>query len=158
MNSLIGLLATPTAATVADLAGRTAKVAASPFDLLLKAAVGATDSIAPSGSAIQTPEKSEGLEEEVARQLQELLESLGVPTGDCVTLRIDDASSGVSVDDDHPSAAAIDDALRGDAELSADIRRLAEINGLFDGSPFISNSKLRVEVAEDQSAALLDWR
>src|SRR5687768_16077177 len=112
MNSLLGLLAAPTAAKVADMAGRTAKVAATPFELLLKAAVGDAASTVDSGDANQGAEESEDLEQQVARQLQELLSSLGVGAGERVTLRIDDATGEIKVDDNHPAAAAIEEALR----------------------------------------------
>ena len=158
MNSLYGLLAAPTAATALDLAGRSAKAAATPFELLMQMAV---EAAAPNSSveeSAQGGDEAQSLQEQIARQLQEMLASLGVEAGDRVTIKVDSATGDLSVSDVHPLASEIEAALASDSKLAEDVRRLAEIDGLFGAAPFAANSKLDVEVAEDQSTALLQWR
>lgn len=157
MNSLFGLLAAPAAASAIDLAGRTADAAATPFELLMQMAAKAAEPTAP---ANDFTDKTEGqsLQEQVARQLQELLQALGMQSGDRVTIEVDNATGDLLVDDEHPLAGEIEAALRSDSQLEKNVRRLAEIDGLFGAAPFAANSKLQVEVAEDQSLAELRWR
>jgi len=158
MNTLFGLLAAPTAATAVNAVGQTAKAAAAPFEMLLKAAMSVNESGATSDESQEADDDAGSLQDQVARQLQQLLQSLGVAAGERVSINVDTASGDITVDDAHPLAAAIEEALRSDSQLEADVRRLAEINGLFDNSPFVNESELRIEVAEDQAAALLEWR
>ncbi len=157
MNSLFGLLAAPAAASAIDLAGRTADAAATPFELLMQMAAKAAEPTASVDDFTDDTEP-ESLQQQVARQLQELLQALGLPSGDRVTLEVDNATGDVFVDDDHPLAGEIEAALRSDSQLEENVRRLAEIDGLFGAAPFAANSKLEVEVAEDQRLADLRWR
>jgi hypothetical protein len=156
MNPLYGLLAAPAASTAIDFAGRTAKAVATPFELLLQAATQSTAPTAADDSGEQAEDAST-LHDQVAQQLQELLESLGVAPGDQVTLRVDNATGEISADD-HPLSDAIEAALRTDSQLQSDIRHLAEADGLFGAAAFVADSKLQVKVAEDQRLATLAWR
>ena len=153
MNPLVGLLAAPAAASVAEAAGKTAKLAAMPFELLLNAAVGAADANGAETNPVDGADGSGNLHDQVARQLQQALESLGARAGDELSIRIED--EGFSVNG--PDAARVEEGLRGDTQLAEDLRRLAEIKGLFDGSPFALDEELRVEVGEPGSAVTLEW-
>jgi hypothetical protein len=154
MNALFGLLAAPAAASVADVAGRTVKLAATPFELLLNAAVGGVDASAAESRPVDGADGAGDLQDHVARRLQELLESVGAGPGDELTIRVDNAGFRV---DGSPDAARVEEALRNDAQLAEDLRRLAEINDLFDGSPFALDEDLRVEVGEPGSVVRLEW-
>jgi len=158
MNGLYGLFAAPTAATAIEAVSGAINAAATPFDALLKAAMSANESSAAGNEAQQDGDDNEPLQDHVARQLQELLGSLGIEAGERVRLQVDSASGDVSVADEHPFAAAIEESLNNNERLEADIRRLAEINGLFGHAPFGSDSELEIELSEDQDAALLAWR
>jgi hypothetical protein len=74
-----------------------------------------------------------------------------------VTIEVDNATGELSVLDDHPLAGEIEAALHGDAQLEGNIRRLAARDGLFGAAPFAANSRLEVELAEEQGAAQLTW-
>ena len=157
MNALFGLLAAPAATSALDLAGRTADAASAPFELLMQMAMKSAE---PTAAVEELAEESEteSLQQQVARQLQELLQSLGIAPGDRVTIEVDNATGDLEVGDDHPLAGPIEAALDSDAQLEENIRRLAEQDALFGAAPFAANSKLQVEVAEEQSSALLEWR
>jgi hypothetical protein len=153
MNALFGLLAGPAAASVADAARSTAKLAATPFEVLLNAAVGGAEASAAESDPVSA-DGSGDLQDRVARQLQQALESLGAVAGDELTIRVDNEGFNVN---GSPDAAGVEDALRHDAQLAEDLRRLAEINGLFDGSPFALSEELRIEVGEPGSVVTLEW-
>jgi len=158
MNGLYGLFAAPTAATAFEAVSGAVAAAATPFDALLKAAMSANESSAAGNEAQGDGDDNEPLQDRVARQLQELLGSLGIAAGERVRLHVDSASGDVTVADEHPLAAAIEESLQNNAHLEADIRRLAEINGLFGHAPFANDSELEIELSEYQDAALLEWR
>ena len=139
---------------MADVAGRTAKLAATPFELLLNAAVGGAQASAAASDAVHGADGSANLQVRVARQLQQALESLGAVAGDELTIRVD--NEGLSVNGSAESA-RVEEALRNNAQLAEDIRRLAETNGLFDGSPFTLDEELRVEVGAPGSVVMLEW-
>jgi hypothetical protein len=154
MNALFGLLAAPAAASVAEAAGRTAKLAATPFELLLNAAVGGVDASAAEIKPIDDADVPADLQDRLARELQQVLESLGAAAGDELTIRVENEGFIVN---GSPDAARVEEALRNDPQLAEDVRHLAEINGLFDGSPFVLGEELRVEVGESGSVATLEW-
>jgi hypothetical protein len=156
MNPLYGLLAAPAASTAIDFAGRTAKAAATPFELLLQAATKATEPTAASNDGDEPADESASLHNQVAQQLQQLLESLGVASRDRVTLRID-SDTGKITADDHALAGEIEAAVQGNSKLREDLRRLAQSEPLFGHSPF-ADSELTVELADEQGAATLSWR
>jgi hypothetical protein len=153
MNAIYGMLAAPSAV---NMAGRAAKAAATPFELLLQAASQATESTVAENEPVAEADDASTLQNRVARQLQQLLESLGLAAGDRVTLRIDQGSGEIQVDD-HPLANDVEAAIENDSQLKAEIKRLAELDSLFDSAPFM-DQELRVEVAEGQGAAALQWR
>ncbi|MBA3481048.1 MAG: hypothetical protein H0T51_04440, partial [Pirellulales bacterium] len=149
MNSLFGLLAAPSAATTAlDAVGQTADAASAPFELLMEMAMQNVDASAGVEALGQEDEEAESLEQQLAEQLQALLESLGVQSDDRVTIEVDNATGDLSVAGDHPLAAEIEAALHGAAQLEGNIRRLAARDGLFGAAPFAANSRLEVELAE----------
>jgi hypothetical protein len=158
MNALYGLFAAPTAATAIEAVSGAINAATTPFDALLKAAMSANESSAVGNEAKSDADDNEPLQDRVARQLQGLLGSLGIAAGEHVRLHVDSASGEVSVADEHSLAAAIEEGLNNNEQLEADIRRLAEINGLFGHAPFANDSELEIELSEDQDAALLAWR
>jgi hypothetical protein len=158
MNSLFGLFAAPTVATGAlDLAGQAADAASAPFELLMEMAMQDADASAGVEALGQEDEEAQSLDQQVAEQLQALLESLGVQSDDRVTIEVDNATGELSVLDDHPLAGEIEAALHGDAQLAGNIRRLAARDGLFGAAPFAANSRLEVELAEEQGAPQLTW-
>jgi hypothetical protein len=157
MNGIYGLFAAPTAATAVQAIGGLAEAATTPFDMLLKAAMTSNKASAVN-EGTKALDGDEGLQEQVAGQLQQLLESLGVSAGEQVNLRVDRATGEVSVRDDHPLAGAIEESIRSNAQLVEEIRRLAEIDDVFGQAAFAVDSELRVEVAEDRAAARLEWR
>jgi hypothetical protein len=158
MNSLYGLLAAPTAASALEAAGKTAQAAATPFDMLLKLAMSAGEAESAGDASQQAADEATALEERVGRQLLGLLESLGVADGERLSFRVHSATGQVDVIDDHPAAPAVAASLRANSQLEDDIRRLAELNGLWGGSPFTDEMELQVEVGEGRQSAVLEWR
>jgi hypothetical protein len=158
MNSLFGLLAAPSVATTAfDVAGQTADAASAPFELLMEMAMKDADATAGVEALGQEEDEAKSLEQQVAEQLQALLESLGVKSDDRVTIEVDNAAGELSVLDEHPLAGEIEAALHADARLEGNIRRLAAKDGLFGAAPFAANSRLEVELADDQGMPQLTW-
>ncbi|MCC6494092.1 MAG: hypothetical protein IT424_13850 [Pirellulales bacterium] len=157
MNSLLGVFAAPTALSGASVLRQTAKAVAAPFETLLTSALESADK--PTGADLQSgvTDGAGTLREHVAASLQQVLASLGLQPGEHVTLEVDDWTGDVTVADSHPLADAIETALRDNAELAAQLRRLGEAEGQFDGSPFKSASKLSVELGDTRSAARLQW-
>jgi hypothetical protein len=103
-------------------------------------------------------EETKSLDQQVAEQLQELFQALGVKSEERITIEVENPSGNLSVSKDHPLAGEIEASLRSDQQLSGNIRRLAERDAFFGAAPFAANSKLDVEVAEDQIAPQLTWR
>ena len=159
MNSLFGLLAAPSAATGAlELAGQAADVASAPFELLMETAMKDADASSGVDALSQEDEEAKSLDQQVAEQLQALLESLGVKSDERVTIEVENPSGDLTVAADHPLAGEIEASLRNDEQLSGNIRRLAPRDAFFGAAPFAANSKLDVEVVEDQAVASMDWR
>jgi hypothetical protein len=154
MNSLYGLAAVPTAM---EFLGGAAKVAATPFELMLQAANQATEQAAGSNGSEDGTAEAATLEEQVAQQLQQLLESLGVQAGDQVTLSV--SESGDILADHHPLANEIEAAVNDDGQLKESLTQLVANQDLFNSSPFRANDRLEVETSEDGAgAAILEWR
>jgi hypothetical protein len=158
MNSLFGLLAAPSAATAAlDAVGQTADAASAPFELLMEMAMQDADASAGVDALGQEDEEAKSLDQQVAEQLQALLESLGVQSDDRVTIEVENPSGDLTVAADHPLASEIEAALRSDDQLSGDIRRLAARDTFFGAAPFAANSKLDVDF-QDAALVRMDWR
>lgn len=156
MSSLLGLLAAPAAFGAVNAVQQTAKVAASPFDALLRSAMGPDH--APSATAAAAcGDEADSLEQQIAQRLQELLTSIEVQPGERMTLEVDDWTGDISVLGNAPNAAAIEEVIASDRELISAIKQLAHIEGRFDGSPFKSKSSLAVEVGGNGEAAKLQW-
>jgi hypothetical protein len=151
MNPIFGLFAAPAAA---GLVQDTAKAAASPFDFLLKAACGADETDATAGDADQQDEPG-GLQEGIARQLQQLLASLGVNAGEEVRLRAEGESGQIQVDG-HSLAGEVEDAIANEPSLAADIQEL--LASAANASGGLMDAELQVEAAADQELAILKWR
>jgi hypothetical protein len=158
MNSLFGLFAAPTVATGAlDLAGQAADAASAPFELLMEMAIKDADASSSVDAINEEDEEAKSLDQQVAEQLQALLESLGVKSDERVTIEVENPSGDLSVSKDHPLAGEIEASLRSDQQLSGNIRRLAQRDAFFGAAPFAANSKLDVEF-EGGSQVRLDWR
>jgi hypothetical protein len=154
MNSIASLFAAAPSSAL-DFPTQTVKAASTPFQMLLQAAQGA-DAAAGSTGDQQHADEAETLQQRLARQLQELLESLGVQPGEEVTLSV--SESGDIIADGHALANDIESAINDDARLKADLKQLTENEGLFDPSPFFNDARLEVEVADDAGSAILSWR
>lgn len=157
MNALFGILAAPSAAHAVDLVHHTAKAVASPFDALLKTALGVEEPLrgAPAGIAAHGDDAS--ATPAIAAKFQELLTSLGMRAGESITLEVDEWTGDLTAEPNSPYAEQLEQALAGQPALAASIFDLGRAEGRLDGSPFKSKSHLRIEVVQDGAAAELDW-
>lgn len=154
MNGVTSLFAAAPAGAF-NFATEAAKVASTPFELLLQAAQG-SDASAKAGGEEQARDEGATFEERLARQLQELLASLGVQPNDQVTLSV--SETGDVLVDGHRLANDIETAINDDGGLKADLQQLIDSEALFDPSPLFGDARLEVEVAEGADVAILRWR
>jgi hypothetical protein len=155
MNALLGMIALPTAATAVDAAQKTAAAVAKPFDLLLQVATAAASNDDP---AVATDaEDSDSLESRVGKRLQQILETAGIGAGEPVRLNVNSETGEIDVADNSPLAAAIEEALRSDSQLAADLCELARAEGMFRPSVFLADSQLEVELGEGSESAAIHW-
>jgi hypothetical protein len=156
MDSLLSIMAARTATSALELGGKAVAAAAKPFDLLLQAAANAAK---PADVVKTSPAEAEAtLEDRVAAQLQELLESCGLESGERVELSIDPAAGEIAVSDSHPAKADIERALEQRPELLDDLEQLAELNAAFGEGFGAEESEVAVEVGNSGEAARLEWR
>ena len=149
MNPIAGLFAAPSAV---GLVGQTASAATSRFNSLLQTAKESYSQVAsPEGE----PQEAVGLEENVARRLQELLASLGVGPGEKFRLSSDDDGLHIRVDG-HPLAGDVEDAIVNQPSLVADLQEL--LGSAASTSAGLADAQLQVEAAGDQDVAILEWR
>ncbi|MBL9163303.1 MAG: hypothetical protein JNL18_11255 [Planctomycetaceae bacterium] len=156
MNALFGLAAAPKAANIAVNGASNALGAFSrPFGQFFQAAVEEGDASASAASAAAANEAA-SLHERISRQLQELLTSLGAEPDEEAAIRFDEITGEINVDGHH-SAPAIEAALRNDAQLMADLQRLAKLQSEFDPSVSPTDWELEARVTEN-GGAQLRWR
>ena len=155
MNTLFGIAAAPTAARSAvDATNSALNAFAQPFGKFFQAA-GEADATA-SADAARNAHEASSLEDRIARQLQELLASIGAEADEEALIRFDEYTGDLHVDGHH-SASAIEGAIKGEPQLMADLQRLATLHSEFDPSVSPNDWELEARVTEG-SAALLRWR
>src|SRR5688572_18097870 len=119
MNTLFGIAAAPTAARSAlDATNRALSALSQPFGKFSQAA-GEADATA-SADATRNAHEASSLEDRIARQLQELLASIGAEADEEALIRFDEYTGEFHVDGHH-SASAIKAAIKGDPQLMADL-------------------------------------
>lgn len=157
MTSLFGLLTKPLTSTLGAAAGPALHASAMPFEAFLNAAR-ATTSAADSSDDSETEDgNSDSLQDRVAVDLRKLLASLGVDEGDRVQLQVDRESGEITVGNNQPLAAVIQDALKQDKPLADDVRRLAKTNDFFQGSSYKGEIELEIDMGAEQPSDLLQW-
>lgn len=155
MNSLFGLAALPAAGAAANAASGITTAITRPFGHFFQdAAEQATAVNAESEGAMA---EANSLQDRLARQLQDLLTSLGVGPEEEVSIRFDESTGQVLVDGHHAST-AIQTAIQNDPQLIADMQRLAELHSQFDPNVSTEQWELEARVVENGGAAMLRWR
>lgn len=156
MNSLFGLAALPAAGAAANAVNGATNAITRPFGKFFQEAVEQTDPAADAQSDAVMAEAN-SLQDRLARQLQELLTSLGVGAEEEASIRFDETTGQVMVDGHHASS-AIQSAIQNDPQLIADMQRLAELHSQFDPNVSTEHWELQARVAENERSALLRWR